>query len=200
MKPLKAGAISLLDIRLGLDSEPYGRTLTTMDANPTADHPSKFTDPAAPTGQPTLKELHCGCFACGAANPTGLGLRYEVTAAGIATARWEPTAIFRSYEDRIHGGVLATLLDGAMVHALFASGVVGVTAEMTLRYLHSVQVGVPVQVTGWVKSNRLGIYLCAAEIRQADTLAVRAAAKFMALTAAPAAQWSAGFTRLRLGR
>jgi len=162
--------------------------LTTMNANPSANHRRQFTGPGTPKDQATMNDLHCGCFACGAANPAGLGLRYEVTAAGIATARWEPTATFRSYDDRIHGGVLATLLDGAMVHALFAAGVVGVTAELTIRYLHSVQVGVPVEVIGWVKSNRFGIYLCAAEIRQANTLAVKAAAKFMALTAASAAQ------------
>jgi acyl-coenzyme A thioesterase PaaI-like protein len=92
-----------------------------------------------------------------------------------------------SYEDRIHGGVIATPLDGAMVHALFATGVVGVTVELTIRYLHSVQLGPPVEVTGWVESKRLGIYLCAAEIRQAGNLAVKAMAKFMALTAASAA-------------
>jgi uncharacterized protein (TIGR00369 family) len=161
--------------------------LICMKANPAAEQPRKITKAAAAADQPALQALHCGCFACGAANPAGLHLQYEVTADGRVTARWNPTATFRSYEDRIHGGVLATLLDSAMVHALFATGVVGVTAELTIRYLHSIQVGSPVEVSGWVKSNRFGIYLCAAEIRQAGVIAVKAAAKFMALTAASAA-------------
>jgi acyl-coenzyme A thioesterase PaaI-like protein len=152
-----------------------------MDTDPAA-----FPDPlpAAPALPPVPRlsqELHCGCFACGAANPVGLRLQFEVTADGIATATWQPAAAFRSYADRVHGGVLAVLLDSAMVHALFATGVTGVTAELTIRYLHSVAVTTPVEVRGWVKPSRHGVIPCGAELHQAGTLVVRAAAKFMAM-------------------
>jgi acyl-coenzyme A thioesterase PaaI-like protein len=172
----------------GLVVERHGTTLTGMETTTTVEPPQDSTIPAVPQSQSTLHALHCGCFACGASNPVGLRLEYSLSEEGIATAKWEPSADFRSYEDRIHGGVLATLLDGVMVHALFATGVVGVTAELTIRYLQSVEVGVPVEVTGWVKSSRFGIHLCAAEIRQANKLAVKASAKFMAIKASSAAQ------------
>lgn len=77
--------------------------------------------------------------------------------------------------------MIATLLDSAIVHALFARGVAGVTAELTIRFLHSVNVTDPVHVTGWAGLRRHGVYLCSAEVHQAGSLAVRATAKFMAM-------------------
>jgi acyl-coenzyme A thioesterase PaaI-like protein len=152
-----------------------------MEANH-APGPNRNLTAAEVTVVPRLShELHCGCFACGASNPVGLQLQFEVTADGVATATWQPTAAFRSYADRVHGGLLAVLLDSAMVHALFATGVTGVTAELTIRYLHSVDVTAPVEIWGWVKPSRHGVIPCAAELHQAGTLAVRATAKFMAM-------------------
>jgi len=137
-------------------------------------------DTNATTEVPTLGDLHRDCFACGVCNGTGLNLHFEVGTDGVAAAGWQPSAAFRSYPDRVHGGVIATLLDSAMVHALFARGIAGVTAELTVRYLQSVNVLDPVRVTGWVESDRIGIHLCRAEVHQAGVLAVRASAKFMA--------------------
>ena len=88
---------------------------------------------------------------------------------------------FRSYPDRLHGGVIATLLDSAMVHALFARGIAGVTAELTIRYLRHVSWTGPLRVTGHVVSERHGLFICRAEVHQAGLQAVRASAKFMAM-------------------
>ena len=128
-----------------------------------------------------LEELHRDCFACGFCNHSGLNLHFDVGADGVAMAVWQPSPAFSSYPDRVHGGVIATLLDSAIVHAFFAKGVAGVTAELTIRYLQSVNVDDPVRVVGWVESNRHGVYLCRAEVHQAGNQAVRASAKFMAM-------------------
>lgn len=126
-----------------------------------------------------LEELHSDCFACGVCNHSGLNLHFNVDASGVASALWQPSSAFRSYPDRVHGGVIATLLDSAIVHALFARGVAGVTAELTIRYLQSVNITDPVQVSGWVDSVRHGVFLCCAEVHQGEVLTVRASAKFM---------------------
>ena len=126
-----------------------------------------------------LDVSHRECFACGAYNGVGLRLHFEVSGDGVAMARWKPTAAFRSYPDRVHGGVIATLLDSSIVHALFAQGIAGVTAEMTVRYLRGMNVVDEVCVRGWVESTRHGIHFCRAEARQAESLVVKAAAKFM---------------------
>lgn len=137
-------------------------------------------DTSAITEVLALADLHCDCFACGVCNGAGLKLNFDVGTDGTASAVWQPSAAFRSYPDRVHGGVVATLLDSAIVHALSARGVAGVTAELTVRFLQSVNVHDPVRVAGWVESERIGVYLCRGEVRQAGVVAVRASGKFMA--------------------
>lgn len=132
------------------------------------------------TEMAALRKTHQECFACGVSSSMGLHLHFEVDAAGIARAGWMPDAVFRSYPDRVHGGILATMLDSAMVHALFARGIAGVTVEMTLRYKTAVRVDEPVQIAGRVESVRHGIYFCQAELTQDGRTAVTAHAKFMA--------------------
>jgi acyl-coenzyme A thioesterase PaaI-like protein len=129
--------------------------------------------------------LHRDCFACGGFNAHGLKLHFEVDADGVAAAVWQPSGDFLSYADRVHGGIIATLLDSSMVHALFAQGVAGVTAELTIRYLQGVNIDDPIHVSGWMESTRLGIYLCRAEVRQAGSPVVRASAKFVAMPDPP---------------
>lgn len=129
----------------------------------------------------TSSVLHCDCFACGAGNQCGLHLHFECDSAGVASAAWQPSSAFLSYSDRVHGGVIATLLDSSMVHALFAKGVTAVTAELTIRYLQRVNMEDLVHVTGRVETKRHGVYLCRADVHQGGILAVRASAKFVAM-------------------
>jgi acyl-coenzyme A thioesterase PaaI-like protein len=103
---------------------------------------------------------------------------------GVARAAWNPSEEFKSYADRVHGGVIATLMDSAMVHALFARDVAGVTAELVIRYHHEVAFRESVHVTGWVESSRRGVFYCRAEVRQMDRLAAHATAKFMRMAVA----------------
>lgn len=131
---------------------------------------------------PELRESHRACFACGVCNNSGLYLDFKIGTDGTASAVWQPSSAYQSYPDHLHGGVIATILDGAMVHALFAKGIAGVTAELTIRYLHTVGLADPLLVTGAVEHGRHGVYLCQAAIHQNGTYAVRSTAKFMAMT------------------
>jgi len=126
-----------------------------------------------------LEHLHDACFACGVANSIGLNLHFDVGNDGVASAVWRPSPAFRGYPGRVHGGVMATMLDSSIVHTLFARGIAGVTAEMNLRFLHPVNLRDPVTVRGWVESSRHGLYLCSAEARQNALIVVKASAKFM---------------------
>ena len=130
-----------------------------------------------------LADTHRQCFACGECNQGGLNLHFVIGEDGSASGVWQPSAAFRSYPDRIHGGVIATLMDIAIVHALFAREIAGLTAELTIRYLSRINLHDPVHVRGWVEAVRHQIYQCRAEVHQAGVLAVRATAKFMAMPA-----------------
>jgi acyl-coenzyme A thioesterase PaaI-like protein len=122
---------------------------------------------------------HRTCFACGREHPGGLHLCFSIGADGGVRGEWFPDDALRSYDDRLHGGILATVLDSAMVHSLAAVGVAGVTAELTLRYLRAIVPGQSVEIAARVDRVRHGIHFCSAELRQHETIAVRATAKFL---------------------
>ena len=56
------------------------------------------------------------CFACGAGNPIGMGLHIEL-GEGTARASWTVGNDFVGWSDRVHGGIIATLLDEVMAWA-----------------------------------------------------------------------------------
>lgn len=137
--------------------------------------------PTKPPRRSVRHESHHACFACGVSGQRGLRLHFEVGGDGVAAAEWVPKHEFRSYPDRVHGGVVATLLDSAMVHALFARGITGVTAEITIRYLQAVSPDAPVRITGWVEGEPGRLHRCRAEVHQHGVMVVRASAKFLTL-------------------
>ncbi|MCF7730422.1 MAG: PaaI family thioesterase [Akkermansiaceae bacterium] len=134
---------------------------------------------AAPTSPTPPGEFHPNCFVCGQDRPFGLGLRCEIDLDGGATARWEPSPAFQSYPDRLHGGILAALVDGAMVYALHARGLAGVTVELNIRYLRSARLTLPLEIAARVEAVRRGLFRGTATIDQGCQRIVRASAKFM---------------------
>ncbi len=83
---------------------------------------------------------------CGSDRPDGLGLRFESIADESVRAEFSCSAAFQGYPDRLHGGVVALLLDAAMTHCLFARGIVGLTAKLSVRYDYAVALNVPAAV------------------------------------------------------
>lgn len=98
---------------------------------------------------------------------------------GSATADWQPSARFQSFPDRLHGGVLAALADGAMLHALLGCGLNGVTVELNVRYLRAANLRDPMGVSGRVLSGRHGLFRCSATVEQGGEIIIRATARFM---------------------
>jgi uncharacterized protein (TIGR00369 family) len=97
-----------------------------------------------------------GCLVCGRDNPHGLHLDLHVDAdTGTVSTQFTPTAHHIGFEGIIHGGVLATVLDEAMVWAATWGGRrFCVCAEMTVRYLRSAAVGQPLRVEARLTSDR----------------------------------------------
>ena len=64
--------------------------------------------------------LHPHCVICGNENPHGLGVDFRPSADGRGVeATIDCRADFQGHEGRLHGGIVSSLLDGAMVHCLF---------------------------------------------------------------------------------
>jgi uncharacterized protein (TIGR00369 family) len=52
-----------------------------------------------------------------------------------------PQSVHQGYDGIVHGGILATLMDEAMVYCLWSQGIPVVTAKMSLRYREPVEIG-----------------------------------------------------------
>jgi acyl-coenzyme A thioesterase PaaI-like protein len=123
---------------------------------------------------------HGACFACGTASANGLGLSFRLSPDGMAVfADWLPPHWAVSYGGTVHGGLVATVLDSAMVHALFARGCSARTADLHLRYRHPVQPSAPCRIEARLVSQRCGALQLDATLHQAGRLCARAAATFM---------------------
>jgi acyl-coenzyme A thioesterase PaaI-like protein len=142
------------------------------------------TEPSSPDAAmlATLSEReHETCFACGnPAGGTGLGLRFQLEPeAGAVVAEWRAPGWAISYGGVVHGGLIATALDSAMVHALFARHCCARTAELSVRYRHPVLPAGPCEVRARLLSAHGPVFRLEATLRQAGRLCARATATFM---------------------
>lgn len=157
------------------------------------------SEPAAAAGSGATREAgrpaqdrlraHCAaqhrnCFACRPVAEGGLGLSFALQADGSVSAEWLCPAGGQSYPGIVHGGLLATALDSAMVHCLFARDIVARTGELNVRYRRSVRSGAPVLVTARLRESFAPLHYLEAEIRQDGSVCAQARAKFMAVALA----------------
>lgn len=122
---------------------------------------------------------HPRCIVCGADNPRGLHVDFRPAADGGVEADFDCAPVFEGYSHRIHGGVIAALLDGAMTNCLFAHGRVAVTAELTVRYRHPVMADRRVSVRAWIRETSRNLHRMQAELAQDGRVLVTATAKFL---------------------
>lgn len=91
---------------------------------------------------PALDLLDDGrCFACGQGNPHGLQLRFELEGEDAVRTEFIPAERFQGWQGIVHGGILATLLDEAMVNAVWLRGVRAVTGRLELSLRRPARVG-----------------------------------------------------------
>jgi len=131
-------------------------------------------------GYGALREReHADCVICSPTNERGLGLDFTLRADGSVRAEFACREEYVGYPGRLHGGVISALLDGAMTNCLFAHGIVAYTAELTVRYRHSVEIGEPVTVTAWCERSRGSLHVLRGEIAQTGAVRVTGAGKFL---------------------
>lgn len=127
-----------------------------------------------PTGEGDFPEFPA-CFVCGSNNPFGLQTRFLRDGRGTR-ASFTAEVRHAGYEDIVHGGIVSSLLDEALVWASFAyTGKFGVTAEITVRFLTSMVVGKTYAVTGSVAKQKGRLTLAEAAILDEKGTAVATA-------------------------
>lgn len=97
-----------------------------------------------------------GCLVCGRDNALGLRLRLFVDdQSGVVTARYTPEPRHIGFTDIVHGGVIATVADEAMVWAAtWAGRRFCVCAEMTVRFRKSAAPNEPLTFEAKVETFR----------------------------------------------
>ena len=108
------------------------------------------------------------CFVCGEKNPAGLKLRIQTDAErGESAADVTFPESFQGWTKVVHGGLLATVLDEALIYAAGAKGFKCVTGEMTVRFVRPASTGVPYRLKGRFLEDKGKIVLAESEILDA---------------------------------
>lgn len=127
----------------------------------------------------TRRDAHPFCYVCSASNPMGLALRYIAAPDGSVSATFLGNCALEGYEGMLHGGVVATVLDGAMTNCLFAQGFQALTADLRVRYRSPVLAAEELTVRAWLESSRHGLFELRAEITQGNRIKAQALGKFI---------------------
>ena len=90
------------------------------------------------------------CIVCSKNNPASLQTRFFTVSDGEVEGRFTGRDIHASYKGRMHGGIIAAVLDETMARTLFTQDPDGlcVTATMTVNYNEPVPIGVPLKSKG----------------------------------------------------
>ncbi len=135
----------------------------------------------------TREDLHARCIACGNAYGQTMRLRFAPTSDGAVEGVFKPGPSYEGYAGILHGGVIATLLDAAMTHCLFAQGRRAVTADLHIRYRHPVGSEDECHLRASIERSSPPLFLLRAELWQAGQLRTTATAKFLETGDAPSA-------------
>jgi acyl-coenzyme A thioesterase PaaI-like protein len=79
----------------------------------------------------------------------------------------------------LHGGVIASLLNGAMTNCMFAYGIPAITAELNVRFRHPVAIGKTAVVRAWIERSSRSLHVLRAEVVQDEQVRAAARGKFL---------------------
>jgi uncharacterized protein (TIGR00369 family) len=109
------------------------------------------------------------CFVCGEKNPAGLKLRLRTDPArGESAADVVFADHFQGWAGILHGGLLAAVLDEAMIYAVGAKGFRCVTGEITVRYVKPASTGVAYRLKGCYVEDRGRVVLAESFLLDAE--------------------------------
>ncbi len=114
-------------------------------------------------------QTYAGCFVCGETNPVGLHAEFSLgETPDEVRARFAADARYQSYPGRVHGGILASVLDETLGRAVALHGHWTFTARLEVRYRQPVPVGAAVEVRARQVRDRGRFVEAAGEARLAD--------------------------------
>jgi len=103
------------------------------------------------------------CFACGPLNPIGLGMEVSFSE-DKAFSRLSLKKEFQGWSDIIHGGILATILDEIMAHAVLHYVGHAVTTTLEITFRSPLPAGEEIEAVGYVAEKKSRAVIASGEI------------------------------------
>jgi len=120
------------------------------------------------------------CYVCGKKNPAGLAVDFAINVeARSISAVFTPSDIHQGYEGIIHGGILSSLLDEAMVKLAFNLGIPAVTAEIIVTFKAPAAPGLELLITGIITQETKKLILAEARIERGPVVIAEAKGKLL---------------------
>ena len=122
---------------------------------------------------------HNNCVICGKRNLLSIKLNFISSEDSSVYAIFKSHDGLQGYDGYLHGGVISTLLDSAMTHCLFHNGVIAVTGDLRIRFLHLVPCDTDLTIRAKIKVIKCRAYIVTAELLKDERVLTKAEAKFM---------------------
>ena len=107
------------------------------------------------------------CFVCGRKNQTGLHLRFSFHE-GKIFSEFVLQKTYQGCKDIIHGGIISTIIDEAMVKAAIIEGMHAVTVELGVRFKNPLKVGEKAVVEAFITKMNKKIIETSAKMEKED--------------------------------
>jgi uncharacterized protein (TIGR00369 family) len=120
------------------------------------------------------------CFICGSCNPDGLQLNFQVEN-NKSFCKLQIAEKFQGWQNIVHGGILASLLDEAAIYACREISMNLVTAEITVKYHKPVPTGKELEVIGEVTEQRSKLLIASSKIVLDGQIMASAVAKIFVI-------------------
>jgi len=120
------------------------------------------------------------CYVCGKKNPEGLAVDFSIDREQKSiTAKFTPLKKHQGYEGIVHGGILSSLLDEAMVKLAFSLGIPAVTAEMIVKFKSPAAPGEELRVSGRITEESRKLVQAFAVVERGPTVIAEATGKLV---------------------
>ncbi|EKE00910.1 MAG: Thioesterase superfamily [uncultured bacterium] len=121
---------------------------------------------------------HCNCIVCGKNNPYSWKMKFVTNENGKTHTTFRGNDTFQGYKGILHGGIITTLLDATMTHCLFDQGVVALTGDLRVRFLHPIPCNSIINLQAQIITTKKALYVVKAEAICQKKVMAWAEAKF----------------------
>lgn len=121
---------------------------------------------------------HPRCVVCWDRHPFGLKVDFRATGEHRVEGRFGCGKFHEGYENVLHGGIVSSLLDGAMASCILAKGLEAYTVDLRVRFRMAVATGQTATIRGEWLRNEGPVHLLHATLEQGGKVCATARAKF----------------------